>query len=84
MNKYLLAGVIGLSLIGYIFFMKWQTVKKENEANIIQLAYAKQTIKGYEQAIQINNQHSQEIKNANCECLHTIICNSITSVLSSK
>ena len=56
MNKYLLAGVIGLSLMGYIFFMKWQKEKEAHE-------YAESVKYKMEEIEKKNAQLEQELNN---------------------
>ena len=56
MNKYLIAGIICVSLTGYIFFSKWQEEKKAHE-------YAESVIAKMEELEKKNAQLEQELNN---------------------
>ena len=56
MNKYLIAGIITVSLTGYIFFMKWQAEKEAHE-------YAESVILKMEELEKKNAQLEQELNN---------------------
>lgn len=56
MNKYLIAGVVGLSLIGYILFLKWQKEKEAHEyAELVIARYAELEKKNAELQKELNN-----------------------------
>jgi len=56
MNRYLIAGIVCVSLIGYIFFMKWQKEKEAHE-------YAESVIVKMEELEKKNAQLEQELNN---------------------
>jgi len=80
-NKYLIAGIVAVSLISYILFMKWQDAKEARE-------YAESVIVKMEELEKKNAQLEQELNNVkdkpSQDWLNTTIPNNIKLLLKQR